>query len=297
MQRLVLIVAGLLLFAPVRAFAQCPPAVVPPDMAGECPAIYPSWTGELAVLGGNALLGGISAGVLHVLRGSDGSFGAAFVRGLAGGAVVYGGKRIATERFGGAGLVGRQVGAVGASMVRNAGEGRGVVSHIALPVGPVWLQLQAGAPRLSARLDLVATGWLVYGLLDPALRLDPGMSISAGTHVFVAENMVIAYTDTLDAHAVAAPGFIALGRVPAFGRTAARQAFEHERVHVLQMDQIFLTVTGPAERRVLEAVPGLRRAASWFEVNLSGFLLGALAGGFDEYVRKPWETEALFLSR
>jgi hypothetical protein len=290
-----LLVAALLLALPAAAQAQCPPPLVPPDAAPPCVADWPTWAGDLAVLGGNAFLGGLSAGVLHKLRGGD--FSDAFMRGLAGGAVAYGGKRIAVQRFGGAGLVGRQVAAVGASMVRNAGEGLGPVERVSLPVGPVWLEVGGQRPWVSARVDVMSAGWLISGILNPDLRFDAGMSISSGAHVFVADNRVIAGQDSDHAHGITEPGFMALGNVPAFGRHVAGEVFRHERVHVLQMDQLFLTVTGPAERRALEAVPGLRRLAPYIELNLSGALLGVLGGAMDDYVRRPWETEALFMSR
>jgi hypothetical protein len=292
------------LLVPAAALAQCPPPVLPPDVAPPCELNYPSWTGELAVLGGNALLGGLSAGVIHRLRGGD--FSEAFVRGLAGGAVVYGGKRIAVERFGGAGLVGRQVAAVGASMTRNAADGLAPAERLMLPVGPLWVQLQGERPRVSARVDLVSTGWLISGILDRDLRFDAGMSLSAGAHVFVADGRVIVPDrrheegdDQLHphAHGITMPGFMALAGVPAFGRHVARQVFQHERVHVLQMDQLHIGVTGPIEARLIPALPVVGRYGRYFDINLSGALLGVLAGPFGEHLRRPWETEAIFLSR
>jgi hypothetical protein len=292
----------LALLLPAQAFAQCPPPLLPPDAAPPCLERYPAWTGELAILGGNAILSGLSAGVVHRLRG--GSFNDAFVRGFAGGIVVYGGKRIAVERFGGAGLLGRQVGAVGASMVRNAGEGLGMVELVDLPVGPLWLQLQSSRPQVRLRLDLVTTGWLISGIMNPDLRFDAGMSLSAGSHVFVADGRVIGGGHHPDpdseqphAHGITEPGFMALSGVPAFGRVTARRVFQHERVHVLQMDQLHISMTRPAERWAFGHSPALMRASRYFDVNLSGVLLGLLAGAVDDHLARPWETEAIFLSR
>jgi hypothetical protein len=293
-----LLVVVVLLLAPVRAFAQCPPQLVPPDLAEPCLERYPNWTSELAVLSGNALLGGVSAGVLHRLRG--GSFRDAFLRGLGGGAVIYGGKRIAVERFGGAGLVGRQVAAAGASMVRNAGEGRGALEELALPVGPARIYLQAESPRIRVRADLRTLGWMLYAIHEPELRFDAAMSVSSGALVFLADDRLIVVGDTLHdhAHGITVPGVIALVNVPAFGRDVARRAFEHERVHVLQMDQIFMTMTGPAEERALRAIPGIRRIAPYVDVNLSGSLLNLIGSlFFEDYLSRPWETEALYFSR
>jgi hypothetical protein len=293
-------VLAILLVAPARALAQCPPQLVPPDLAQVCDEQYPNWAAELAVLSANSLLGGVSAGVLHRLRG--GSFSDAFLRGLGGGAVIYGGKRIAVERFGGAGLVGRQVAAVGASIVRNAGEGRGTLEEIALPIGPGRLYLQAESPRVRARVDVRTLAWLLYAIHEPELRLDAGMSVSAGAFVFKTDERLIAFADSahghVHAHGLTVPGLIALADVQAFGREVARRSFEHERVHVLQMDQIFMTVTGPAEERALRAVPGLRRLAPYVDVNLSSDLIRVLGNAvFTDYLRQPWETEALYFSR
>ncbi|CAN5857302.1 hypothetical protein BH23GEM9_BH23GEM9_36520 [soil metagenome] len=293
--RLAAVIAALLL-APARSFAQCPPPLLPPDAAGPCEERYPSWAGELAVLGGNAVLGGLSAGVLHKLRG--GSFGDAFLRGVAGGAVIYGGKRIAVERFGGAGLVGREVAAVGSSMVRNAGEGRGVLEQIVLPVGPARLYLQNSRPRVRVRADLMNIGWLIYAIHERELRFDAGMSISAGAPVFMADDRIVfTGSDTAHAHGITEAGLIVIANVPAFGRDYIRRVFEHERVHVLQMDQLFMTVTGPAEERAVAAVPGVRRLAPYIDVNLASSLLRLLNGVIPDFLDRPWETEAIFMSR
>jgi hypothetical protein len=285
-----------LLLLPLPALAQCPPPLMPPDLTGPCEERYPSWTGELAVLGGNALFGGLSAGVLHRLRG--GAFGPAFVRGVAGGAVIYGGKRIAVERFGGAGLVGREVAAVGASMVRNAGEGRGALELLVLPVGPARLYLQNARPHVRIRADVMATAWLLYAIQEPELRFDFGMTMSAGAPVFAADDRIIlSGSDTTHAHGVTEAGLIFIADVPVFGRDYHRRVFEHERMHVLQMDQLFMTVTGPAEERALRAVPGVRRIAHRLDLNLSSSLMRLLNGIIPGFLDRPWETEAVFMSR
>jgi hypothetical protein len=291
-------ILGLVLLAGMSAVAaaQCLPQLLPPDAQQPCGERYPDWTGEMAALGANALLGGLSGGVMQKLHG--GSFGTGFLRGLAGGAVVYGGKRIAVERFGGAGLVGRQVAAVGGSMVRNAGEGRGMVERVALPVGPAWLHMQGAVPRVRLRVDAFALGWFLYALQESELELDAGMSLSAGTPVFLTQNrIIITGGDTAHASGAVKPGNIMIADVRAFGREYSRRTFEHERVHVLQMDQIFLTMTGPAETELMRRTPWLRRLEPYVVINLSGELLELLGGQIPEHLNRPWETEAIFFSR
>ena len=78
--------------------------------------------GELLVLGINAALGGATAGIAQELNG--GSFLEGLREGAAGGAVVYAGKRLNTLDVDQAGLVGRMLGAVGASVIRNSAAAR-----------------------------------------------------------------------------------------------------------------------------------------------------------------------------
>ncbi len=125
-----------LVLLPAGARAQAPSNFVPDT--GAVIATAPHWAGEFAILSGNAVLSGVTAGVVQKLRG--GSFRDGFVRGLTGGGVIYLGKRVAAERFSGAGLLGREVASLGTSMVRNASEGYGLLDDVVLPVGaaPPW---------------------------------------------------------------------------------------------------------------------------------------------------------------
>src|SRR5688500_10942351 len=104
----------------------------------------PTWVGQFTVAGANALLSGVTAGVIQELRG--GSFSDGFARGALGGVVIYAGKRVAMDRFAGAGLLGREVAAVGTSMVRNAADGVGLLDRVVLPVGPVRVYWQRTEP-------------------------------------------------------------------------------------------------------------------------------------------------------
>jgi hypothetical protein len=203
------------------------------------------------------------------------------------------------ERFGGAGLLGREVASVGASMVRNAGEGRGALELVVLPVGPARLYLQSTRPFVRVRPDLMATGWLLYAIQESELRFDFAMSVSAGAPVFLADDRVILHgaRDTAHAHGAMEGGLIFMANVPAFGREPFRRLFEHERVHVLQSDQLFLTVTGPLEESLLARIPGARRLAGRVDVNLASSLMRVLNDRIPAYLDRPWETEAIFLSR
>src|SRR5262245_30296029 len=69
----------------------------------------PSWAAHAAVLTTNMVVGGLTAGLIQELRG--GSFKDGFTRGALGGSITYAGKWVSSERFDGAGFLGRQINA------------------------------------------------------------------------------------------------------------------------------------------------------------------------------------------
>ena len=137
--------------------------------------VTPRWrpdpgVGEVTFLGANTLIGALTGGIFQTLRG--GSFADGFTRGALGGAVVYAGKRLSVERFSGAGFLGREIAAVGTSIVRNAGEGAATLRRLVLPVGPLRLYLQPkGSAVVNLKVDLYELAWLGYALAEPALTL------------------------------------------------------------------------------------------------------------------------------
>ena len=147
--------------------AQSPSDFVPDT--GAVIATAPHWAGEFAILSGNALLSGVTAGVVQKLR--HGSFRQGFMRGLLGGGVIYVGKRLVAERFSGSGFLGREVAGVGTSMVRNAGDGVGLFDRFVVTAGITRVYFDRHSPaRLHVRLDVVAAAWTAWA-----------MAITAGT--------------------------------------------------------------------------------------------------------------------
>jgi len=291
-----LVVVLLLLVSAQTVVAQENPPAEPPA---------PGWTTQLATLGANSLLSGVSAGLMQYLRG--GSFQDGFTRGAMGGALIYTGKRIAVERFDGAGLIGREVGAVGASVVRNAADGIGSFERVVLPVGPVRLYLStADQFKVHPRLDLSAAAWLTYAVLEPELELHWGDSFSAGTPVFrTANKLIVQGASNADeendrrfhALGVAPSGLIFRSFIPAYGSKVLDRTFAHERVHVLQSDQIFLTITDPAEDWLMDRTGATRALGQVIDLNLSVQVMTALRPLFPEYRSRPWELEASYLTR
>jgi hypothetical protein len=248
--------------------------------------------GDLAAFGGNALVGGLTAGVAQKLRG--GSFQDGFARGVLGGGIIYAGKRVAVQRFGGAGLVVRQVAALGTSVVRNAADGRPALQRVMLPLGPLRLYVEPrGAAPVRARLDLMTIAWTVYAAVTPELEWDAGATLSAGAPVFRArDRLIVSDGDSTEAAGKALSGVILLSDIRGIDVVSN---FAHERVHVLQQDQIFFTWSDPLEEWVVRRLPGGAVVNRYVDLGLSNVFTAAIAELFGEHDDRPTELEATFL--
>jgi hypothetical protein len=254
----------------------------------------PGWIGQFSTLSANAALGGLTAGIIQELRG--GSFKDGFVRGVLGGTVVYVGKRVAAERFFGAGFSGREVAAVGASMVHNAADRIGTFDRLVLPAGLARVYWDRKHDDVQVRLDAVTTGYTVYGILEKELSFDAHDSFSAGAPVFRTHNKVIQGGVGEHAAGVQAQGVIFRADVPGFGEKFLQRAFAHERVHVLQDDQLFIMWNEPLNRWALSHTAITRTLDRYIDLDFSSEALRQLARFIDRKDR-PWEIEAIYLTR
>ena len=256
----------------------------------------PSWARDVAGLSVNSLVGGLSAGLAQSARG--GSFRDGFTRGAAGGAGVYAGKRIAVERWPGAGLLGRQVASVGASVVWNAGSGRPSLEQVALPAGPVrfYVRTSGTGPRVQARVDALSLAATAYALTRPELAWDAERSLSSGTMVFLARDHSMRLAGE-HAAAVAYPGTVVLGAVRATDAYSLAEYFAHERIHVIQADQMFLGVGRPLQEAAAARVPGGRAFSRWVDVDVTAAVLAGLASLLPiQPHERPWEVEAIYMA-
>ena len=294
------------LSVPVSVGAQAPSNFVPDT--GAVVASAPHWVGEFAILSGNAVLSGLTAGVVQKLRG--GSFRDGFLRGLPGGGAIYLGKRVSAERFSGAGFLGREVASLGTSMVRNASDGNGLLDDVVLPLGIVRLYRercpgppcegdQPSAPgktfRYHVRLDAVATGWLLYAATQPQLHFDGGSTLSMGAPVFKTDNKVMASAEQR-AGGFAKDGIILLSDVPLWGPVYAQRAIHHELVHVIQDDQLLGTWIRPAQAALLRRSRAGRLFDDWVDLDAGNELLDLLTNTSPQHDARPWEAEAIYLS-
>lgn len=250
----------------------------------------PAWVGHVTFVGANALIGGLTAGVVQELRGGD--FRDGFTRGALGGAVAYAGRRVAVERFDGAGLLGRQVSALGASIVRNAADGRPSFERLFLPIGPVnvYVERRDDGRRIRPKLNLVALVTASVIAAHDEAALDWGASLSAGTLVLTAPGRWIRHEDGPVA-GMASDGIIV------FAGWLDPEIFAHERVHVLQRDFFFNAWSEPVEGWLTGQWRPTATVYRYVDVGaLFSVFRGLIvrAAGW-QYADRPWEIEAAFL--
>lgn len=197
------------------------------------------WVDDVGIAAANVLAGGLTAGLTAAIRGHDVSD--AFLMGAAGGAVWFAGKRVAVEGFDGAGLLGREVGALGSSVVANGGAARGWLEEVWLPLGPVWFQVSPRAAR-QVRIIGLDAAVLAWAVAEPAVELDWGRSLSNGALFFTSERHVI-LSDSDQVEGVTIGGVVLTG--VATGDPERIRA--HEMVHVIQLDFFLHAVSRPLE--------------------------------------------------
>lgn len=249
MQRRIGCASGVALAAGALLVGQAGPAVAQaPD--GE-PDAY-AHAGALAL---NAVLGGVLSGVSRELRG--GSFREAFAVGALGGGLSYGGKWVATRRFDGAGLAGRQVAAVGHSFVRNAGAGEPPFARLTFPLWFVRVDWDRTRSRVRPGVQWSEVAALTWAVTSDDLELDAGASLSTGTMVFDAPRRRV-LSDGRGVDGFELEGVTAIAGIRA---SPYEDVLAHEVAHVLQGDLLQSTIGDPLETWLVEriGVGALRR--------------------------------------
>jgi len=272
-----------------------------PARGQTAPSETPRWVGHFTVLAGNTAIGALTGGLLQKLRG--GSFKDGFARGALGGAVIYGAKRVVVQRFWGAGLLGRELDAVGVSLVRNASEARPSFSRMFLPVGPLPFRANldlAHGVRVQPQLDLSAAGWLLYGLYETRLTPDVGQSLSSGAMVFHADRRLILDQGRPISGFTASRSIFASDPLALTGGETWGLVLAHERVHVLQQDFVLTAWSQPLAELALGRLPGGRAVSRYVAVDALDWVVGTvkvIVSGSVNYDRNfPTELEAYFLT-
>lgn len=288
---LLLIVALVLVSVPARGQQICPAAASVPD---GCPSWesepLPGWQAHALGLGLNAAIGGVTAGIARELHG--GSFWEGFRTALAGGSVHYAGKVIGSRRFAAAGLLGRQVAALGGSMVHNAASGRRPLDRLVAPLGPIRLYVDRNAPRpVRAKLDLLTAVGAAYALAHGG-GLDAQASFSSGALVFLVPDDFDAWSQR-----AAAVGGVIIHRERLQSHPDRAWILAHERVHTMQHDLGLAIWSEPAESWLTSDVLGGPFAALGRRVDLGLYkaIQHSLTWYFVPIAYNPWEQEAVLL--
>jgi hypothetical protein len=247
---------------------------------------YPPRTSDAALLGANSLIGGLSSGLMAKLQGRG--FRTAFLHGFLGGAVHYCGKRVTAARFTMSGFLGREMAAVGSSIVRNASHGAGVLDSIFLPIGPLRLVVWEGEGRgVDFGLSLLDTGSLLVGLFEPKLDLDLEASLSSGSPVYRGPERY--FDQDVNGHTH--------GGVIRIGDFAPGSTLPHERVHVAQNDFMNYVWADPFEDWLATLLFGRVPWGGVLQLDVTASLARDLAGavGAKSGFSRPFEIEAEFL--
>lgn len=253
--------------------------------------VAPAYVADLTFLGANALLGAMTGGVVQWARG--GSFQDGFSRGAAGGAVAYAGRRLAVERFDGAGLLGRQLSAVGISVVRNASEGRPTFEALVFPVGPIHLHVhRSDGTTITPKVSVVGLVQVVTLGLQTEAKFDLAASLSAGAPVFHSPGRQVVGRDG-PVMGRMANGSIILSDLPT---NFLPSVFAHERVHVLQHDFADLAWTDPIEEAILDRFGPTRRLGRYVHAGIL-YPPALLYAIIEDSRKRPDEIEALHLGR
>ena len=202
------------------------------------------------------------------------------------------------ESFTGAGMLGRQVSALGASTSLSAAEGAPLLSRIILAAGPVHVYVTpSDRVPLRVAIDAASVASIVYTATLPKAWIDVRESLSSGAVVFRR-----GFTEAeLGYGGVQLAGVVQLTRptdvyqdgVPV--ADAALRLAAHERVHVLQYDQAFILWSVPVEDRLMRGARWSRDVHRYVDVGLNAPLEVGLFGLLP-YRLRPWEREAYFLS-
>ena len=238
----------------------------------------------------NGVIGGTVAGVRALVAGKR--EWRAVLAGFGGGVLTGVGKQVAAARFSGAGLIGRQVGAVGTSLIYSATADTAVLFA---PIGPATLELRPrSADRVRMRLNAAQVLMLVHAAGQGRTHLDGDATLWAGTPVFRRPRTRMPVSENTNGFAT--PGAIFLARDELHPGDMRRTVLPHEMVHVVQWDALSYLVTLPVERAVVERLPGGRWLSRHVDIGLLGPLAVYTIAHHISYIHQPWEREAYLLT-
>ena len=259
-----------------------------PRMAA--PQALPS---ELTVFGINVLIGGTTSGLAALV--TDRPVLPAVGKGLAGGSVVYLGKRLSNAGgFPMSGLVGRMVASTGTSFVRNGAAGRGLFDFMVFPFGPITIYKRPAGDRSHApiKLHLARTAVLAALILRDDIRIDWESTLQSGAPVFDMTEGSFHGGHNWVAAGTTLCGSVVLSDLTMLPHVDPTRLLTHERIHVIQDDFADFAWTGPLEYRLLGHFPGGKWLRRYVDVGLLHVGVVGVAHIVIPYEQRPWEIEA-----
>lgn len=237
----------------------------------------------------NGVIGALTGVVWATIRDSRTWRGAE--QGLVGGVLMSLGRQTAASVFNGSGFLGREVSAVGVSLITSAGERS---TTFTFPVGPV--SLEYGEREYNWRLNVTDFIWAVGLSISPNTRLDLFRSLSSGAPVFRDRRTGFGQIGDIDLTATVLTGTIQLSRSAFDPLTGKANVVYHENVHILQLDYFEDAIALPAERAVIQHLPFGRRFLKHFDLGVLSPTLENQIQRLIPYESRPWEREAYGLT-
>jgi hypothetical protein len=249
---------------------------------------FESYPSRERLLAGNVLIGTFTAGA-GALIGRHPLL-PALAKGAAGGAVAYAGRYIISQEGPWAAWTGRQVGAVGASAVRNASRGRSAISELVLPVGPVRLHIVPATKSVQPRVDLAGLVSFVVIGLGRNTTFDLSASARSGAMIFRQNPRYEA------APGVHRAGVLRIDNLPLFATRNGQEFTEigvttHELIHAAQYDFASIAWGIPLERALVDWTKIGKGFSKYVDFGLIVPLWG-IANGLASPRDRPWEREA-----
>lgn len=239
----------------------------------------------------NGALGGFSAAMFALARGKN-PWRAA-LKGFGGGVTMGLGKQVAGETFNGAGLLGRQLAAMGTSVVRSASEDTTV---LIVPVGPMTFEIRPTAvDRVRPRVNVVATTTLLYYVVRADTRIDWGATLSSGAPVFRFPTETVSTRDGIIFGRMDF-GTIVLGQKPTVLDTQRRMTLPHESIHIIQYDFLEQALSLPPERAILRKLGAGEGFLRHVDLGAISVMLAGVLQMHMDYDDRPWERESVLLT-
>jgi hypothetical protein len=241
----------------------------------------------------NAAMGGAAAVIGRLLAGKSVKR-AAFI-GVASGTTVVLGKWMVSRNSNATNVIGRAVAAVGSSQVSDAAAGKPFMSEVVIPYGILNFYYDRTSQRhVSARLNFAASLETLINARTTDQTFQMQRSILSGVPTFLV-NPDQPGSDGRGSQIAGVITYRPGARNLVMEKEQISKMIGHEIVHVVQSDFLLITAALPAERVILQIVPGGRTVNRFLDLGLHVPVWSG-ANAMWPYASRPWEREAVTLA-